>query len=757
MGSAARSGFATAELLVYSALAESLLEGALLVTPDARIAFANRAAAALLEQPVQELGSKCLALVGDRLMARDPAPPAAESDSWATSARALADAGLALAEKSFVSPSGKPRRLRVSALPLRGPGGAPLGAMVFLADAAAPASGEAPDPGCGRLLQAIAHSTPDALFVRDRAGRFLLANAAAQEAVGAAGAEERAAAAMDARVMDSGVSETVEEVVPSPTGPRTYLSTRSPFRDERGAVAGVVGMSRDITDRKRVEGELRRSEELLRRIVDTLSDGVWVVDLDGRVTFANARMGELFGHPSAEMVGHTFLDFLPEEAAPAATRMWLDLSKGLEVRGEFAYRRPDGARLRLWSRASPVRGPSDAVTAWIATFTDVTGLRETEERYVQAQKMESIGRLAGGVAHDFNNLLTVISSCSEELANSLDAGEAAEREDVEEIRLATRRAADLTRQLLAFARKQVVDPVILDVNEVVRGAQKLLARVLGEDVELRTSLQAGLWNVRCDRGQLEQVIVNLAVNSRDAMPLGGMLSIDSANVEVDDTFANAHPEARPGPHVRLTMRDSGHGMTPEVQAHLFEPFFTTKPRGKGTGLGLATVYGIVQQSSGYILVKSAPDLGAAFSIYLPRALEAPAPAQATAKAEREGGAETILVLEDDPQVREVTVRTLTSGGYRVLAASDGQAALEMAEREPGQLDLLVSDVILPGLDGPAVAKKLRERRSSLRVLFVSGYADEALARRELDPTQLLPKPFTPSSLLERVRATLDKR
>jgi two-component system cell cycle sensor histidine kinase/response regulator CckA len=751
---AVREGSTAGELEAHSALLDCLLEAALLIDPGGRIAHANGAAVDLFEVPREELASKSLALTADELTLRAAIAFGRQSGS----APGAFEEGFPPAERAFVAPSGKARRLRVAAVPLRGPGGAAIGALALLVDA----EGAAEDARrSDLLLRALADATRDAVFVLDRAGHALLANPAAREVAsaprGREGGEERAPSAADLRVMDSGVSETFEEVVATASGPRTYLSTRSPFCDERGATLGVVGISRDITDRKRIEEELRQGEELLRSIVETLSDGVWVVDLEGRVTFANSRLGELFGWRSAQMIGRTFIDFLPEEAAPAATRMWLDLAKGVEVRGELAYRRPDGARLRLWSRASPVRGPDGRVTAWVATFTDVTGLRETEERYVQAQKMESIGQLAGGVAHDFNNLLTVITSCTEELAAALDAGGRANREDVEEIRLAARRAADLTRQLLAFARKQVIDPVVLDLNEVVRGAQKLLGRVLGEDIELRTALQSGLWSVRCDLGQMEQVIMNLAVNSRDAMPLGGLLSIESANVEVDEPFATAHPEARPGPHVRLTIRDSGHGMTPEVKAHLFEPFFTTKPRGKGTGLGLATVYGIVQQSGGYILANSAPDLGAAFAIYLPRANEVPAPAPVPARADAEGGAETILVLEDDPQVREVTRRTLAAGGYRVLAASDGRAALELADREPGGVNLLLTDVILPGLDGPAVAKLLRERQSSLRVLFVSGYADDALGRRELDAGELLPKPFTPSVLLKRVRSILDQR
>ncbi len=374
----------------------------------------------------------------------------------------------------------------------------------------------------------------------------------------------------------------------------------------------------------------------------------------------------------------------------------------------------------------------------------------------ESQKLESIGRLAGGIAHDFNNLLTVILSCAHTLGEDLREGKP-RPEDVDEIRAAGERARDLTAQLLAFARKQVITPEPLDLNEVLRGMERLLRRVLDEDVRLETSLPEGLWPVRADRGQLGQVVLNLAVNARDAMPSGGRLAIETANVSLGADARGM--ELAPGPYVRLTLRDTGHGMSPEVRAHLFEPFFTTKPKGRGTGLGLPTVYGIVKQSGGHVQVESREGAGTAVHVYLPRCDEPATPARPAAEVPRRGGSETVLVVEDDRHVREVTVRTLREAGYRVMVAQGAAAALEASAQEPGPIDLLVTDVIMPGLDGRALAGKLSGHRPSLRILYVSGYAERVVAEHGvLAPgLEFLSKPFTPAALLDRVRAVLDLR
>jgi CheY-like chemotaxis protein len=349
----------------------------------------------------------------------------------------------------------------------------------------------------------------------------------------------------------------------------------------------------------------------------------------------------------------------------------------------------------------------------------------------------------------------VILGCAEVLREDLPAGRA-QVEDVEEIRAAGERARDLTAQLLAFARRQVITPEPLDLNEVVRGTEKLLGRLLGEDVNVELSLAPDLWPVRADRGQLGQVLLNLSVNARDAMPTGGRLALETENV----TFG---PEASPsgvpaGRWVRLTVRDDGHGMTAEVREHLFEPFFTTKPKGHGTGLGLPTVYGIVKQSGGHVEVRSAEGAGTVFDVYLPATDQQPASARPAApRGAPRRGTETVLVVEDDPHVRDVTVRALRDGGYRVLVAEGGEAALGVAGADPAPIHLLLTDVVMPGMDGRALAERLAARRPAMRVLFMSGYAESVIARHGvLAPgVELLAKPFTPAALLGTVRAVLD--
>jgi two-component system, cell cycle sensor histidine kinase and response regulator CckA len=398
-----------------------------------------------------------------------------------------------------------------------------------------------------------------------------------------------------------------------------------------------------------------------------------------------------------------------------------------------------------------------AVRGIVVNARDVTEQRRLEEEFRQAQKLESIGRLAGGVAHDFNNVLTVILSSAESLKSDLESGTRVDLEYIDEIQAAGKRASDLTRQLLAFARKQVIAPVPLALNTVVQNSEKWLRRILREDINLVVSLQPDLWQVRCDPGQIEQVIMNLVVNGRDAMPGGGKLTIETTNTLIEESHLALYPFMHTGPFVRLAIRDSGVGMTPEVKAHLFEPFFTTKAPGEGTGLGLATVYGIVKQSSGFIVAESEVGHGAVFEVYFPRILEKTAAMNAPS-ATPKGGTETVLLVEDDPQVRKVTVRTLLAGGYRVLVASNGREALDVAARElEGALDLLVTDVIMPGMNGRAVADELRRVRSDLRVLYVSGYTRDAISEAGVldSGIEFLQKPFTAAALLDRVRAVLD--
>src|SRR5438105_8556730 len=387
-------------------------------------------------------------------------------------------------------------------------------------------------------------------------------------------------------------------------------------------------------------------------------------------------------------------------------------------------------------------------------------LRQSEERLRQAQKMEAVGRLAGGVAHDFNNLLTVITSYSDLLLEDLGPADP-KRDDVQQIRKAAEGAAALTRQLLAFSRQQVLQPKALDLKATVAGTEKLLKRLIGEDIQLTTFLAPDLGVVKADPGQIEQIISNLAVNARDAMPSGGRLTIEAANVDMDETYVRGHAPAGPGRYVMLALSDTGIGMDQQTKARIFEPFFTTKEPGKGTGLGLATVYGIVKQSGGFIWVYSEPAHGTSFKVYLPRVAEPAEPAEpaatATATAEPTGGTETVLVVEDAASVRMVTRQVLERVGYVVLEAPNGETALRLAAKHHGPIQLLLTDVVMPGLSGRQLAEQLAKLRPDMKVLYTSGYADHAIVHHGILDSGIayLQKPFTPEALGRRVRQVLD--
>ena len=384
-------------------------------------------------------------------------------------------------------------------------------------------------------------------------------------------------------------------------------------------------------------------------------------------------------------------------------------------------------------------------------------LAQTQGQLEQAQKMDAIGRLAGGVAHDFNNLLTVILGRTDIMLHPLPP-EDPMRRGIELIRRTAVRAADLTRQLLAFSRKQVLEAVVLDLNAVTVDMKDMLGRLIGEDIALVTTPTPGLGRVKADRGQIEQVVMNLAVNARDAMPRGGHIVLETENVDLDGEYVRRHMGARPGPHVMLSVADSGVGIPREILPHIFEPFFTTKEHGKGTGLGLATVYGIVKQSGGYIEVDSEPDRGTTFRIYLPR-VDAPAPAseRSSRPAAVAGGTETLLLVEDEEGVRELARDILRASGYTVIEARNGSEALVLSERHQGPLELLLTDVVMPRMSGRELAERLAPLRPSMGVLFMSGYTDDAVIRHGVlgADTAFLQKPFTPTMLLQRVRETLD--
>ncbi len=496
--------------------------------------------------------------------------------------------------------------------------------------------------------------------------------------------------------------------------------------------------------------ELRDSEERFRTAFRTSPDAININRLaDGIYVAVNEGFTRMSGWTEAEALGRSSLE-LEVWGDPADRARLVEglVRDGFVENLEARFRGKDGREIVGLMSARRIQLQGEQVI--LSITRDVTRWRRAEEerdrlreRVQETQRLEGLGRLAGGVAHDFNNLLTVILGCCEVLREALETRAPEQLAEVEEVRAAGERARDLTGQLLAFARRQVVAPRALDLGEVLRSAERLLRRVLGEDVALAVEVGEGLWPVHCDPGQLEQVLVNLAVNARDAMPGGGTLTIAAHN--------------QPPGWVRLAVRDTGTGMPPEVQAHLFEPFFTTKEKGKGTGLGLATVHGIVAQAGGRIEVQTTAGVGTTFAVLLPRSAAAPEAVVAPARPAASGGSETVLVIEDDPQVRSVTVRALQGAGYQLLVAGSGDEALALAEQDARRLDLVVSDVIMPGQTGPQVVEALRRRRPGLRALYVSGYPEDAMVGRGLGEqgTAFLPKPFTPASLLERVRALID--
>jgi signal transduction histidine kinase len=431
---------------------------------------------------------------------------------------------------------------------------------------------------------------------------------------------------------------------------------------------------------------------------------------------------------------------------------------------ERTYRRKDGTTLPVLIEDRIIRSKKGRITGVRSMIEDITerrraeeALQKSEEQLRQWQRVEAIGRLAGGVAHDFNNLLMTIKGCSELLLGGLDPRDP-RREEVEEIQKAAERATALTRQLLAFGRRQVLQPQVLDLNEVVANVDRMLQRLIGEDIQLLTVLDPELWPVKVDPGQIEQVIMNLAVNARDAMPGGGKLTIETANVILDEGYARRHVSVKPGPCVMLAVTDTGSGMDKETQSHLFEPFFTTKRTGEGAGLGLSTVYGIVKQSGGNIWAYSELGQGTTFKIYLPRVEEAVKTYRPkTAPTVSPGGSETILLVEDEEAVRTIVSKILQNRGYTVLEAHHGNEALQICERHEGPIHLMVTDVVMPQVSGRELAERLTLLRPEIRVLFMSGYPDNAIVHHGVlgAGTAFLQKPFTLNALECKVRELLD--
>jgi two-component system cell cycle sensor histidine kinase/response regulator CckA len=519
-------------------------------------------------------------------------------------------------------------------------------------------------------------------------------------------------------------------------------------------LASVGGQIALAIERKRSEEKVREGEARLRVLVEQLPAVLWTVDRDLRFTSAlGAGFARLKIKPN-EIVGMSLLDYFE-----TTDQTFLPIAAHRRaVAGEPITFHVEWKSGSYACHVEPLRDSDGQVSGAICMSLDITDRKQLEEQLRQAQKMEAVGRLAGGIAHDFNNLLMVIQGYGDLLVERLPTGDPLRR-NAEQIQMASQRATSLTRQLLAFSRKQMLAPKILNVQTVVADMEKILRRLIGEDIQLETSSAPDLGLVKADRSQIEQVILNLAVNARDAMPQGGRLTIETANVELDASYSHPPAVLSPGKYVMLAVTDNGCGMDAETQAHVFEPFFTTKEKGKGTGLGLATVYGVVKQSGGYVWVYSEPGRGTSFKIYLPRIAETAVPAGREGKSDMQvpqRGSETILLVEDEKGVRELAREYLTSSGYTVIEAEDGHTALELAAMHVGPIHLLLTDVVMPGISGRELAERVGQIRPGIKVIYMSGYTDQAVVHHGIleNDAILLQKPFTLMTLAGKLREML---
>lgn len=518
----------------------------------------------------------------------------------------------------------------------------------------------------------------------------------------------------------------------------------------------LVAVVADISNRKQIEDALRQSEERYRLLVDNANEAILVIQ-GGMITFVNPQAIKIMNIEGRALTPQPFLDFIHPEDRETVLQRYQERLSGEVPPARYSFRLVDQEGKTIWVEINAVQIAWEGEPAALVFLTDITEKKQLEMQFLQSQKMEAVGRLAGGVAHDFNNLLTSILGHSDLMMMRLRPGDPLIG-DIKEIIKAAKRATDLTRQLLAFSRKQVMQPRLLNLNGIISDMKKMLNRLIGEDITLETLLSPDLGQVLVDPGQIDQVIMNLVVNARDAMPKGGTLTIETGNALLDEVQVRSYMGAKPGAYVLLSVKDSGSGMSEELQSHIFEPFFTTKELGKGTGLGLSTVYGIVKQSNGYIRVDSLPGQGTVFKIFLP---QQQGKAESGLKLERGKvslrGGETILLAEDNELVRGLTRSVLEHFGYQVLETKDGEEAGRMSKGYEGPIHLLLTDVVMPGISGRVLAEQLQISRPGIKILFMSGYSEEAvlLQGMQILGAHFLQKPFTPEELGLLVREILD--
>ena len=634
------------------------------------------------------------------------------------------------------------------------------------------------------MLRAVLDSSADGIVVADPTGRFTLFNKAARELAGVGMFDtepsqwgqdfglfhpgtERMFTTEELPLYRAMMGESTDRVmmhVRNPTVPaegRTLSVSGRPWLTPDGGISGGVVVFRDVSHELR--GESRARFQI--GVLDAVPNAVLALDPEGRVVYWNRAAESLVGWSAGDLIGKRGRDLLlseDERAQVDGIRAYVE--GGGIYRGEFPARRPDGREVPILALATALRDPHGALTGFVVVGVDLSDLRTTQDalrardaELRQFQKMEAIGRLAGGVAHDFNNLLTVIRGYMDLMLARLPENEPA-REDALQVAKAADRAAELTGQLLAFSRSKPIAASLVDLNKVVTEFLPMLRRTLGENIEIKSELADGLGAVRADAGQIGQVLLNLALNARDAMPEGGTLTVSTENADLDATYPGTHVPLPPGPYVRLSVADTGIGMDEETRARVFEPFFSTKGPGSGTGLGLSTAYGIIRQHDGAIWLYSELGHGTTVRLYLPRIHGTfSAPTSPIASEARSKGGETILLVEDESAVRQVAQRLLESRGYRVLDADGGEAALEVLRKHSGRIDLLLTDVIMPGMNGREVADAVRVQRPGLRVLFVSGHSGEVLNRMGGlgEGAHFLSKPFSTAELCEAVRRAID--
>lgn len=629
-----------------------------------------------------------------------------------------------------------------------------------------------------QLMRSVLEGTSDAIYVKDRAGRYLLFNHAAANCTGRDAAEvisrddsfvfppEDAHRIMeeDQVIMDSGEVRTREEEITHLHGAkRFYLVTKGPVFDHQGQVAGLFGISRDITERKQTEALLQRQEEQFRQLsqeyrtlLDNVPDGIVHLAPDLRIRWANAAAQRMF------KLGEEYL----YQARSCHEAFWNRaescahcpvVSCRASRRKEIGYFSPKGDEREFEIQAVPMVDDQDRLEGIIGIVRDISEHRQLQEQFHQAQKMESIGTFAGGIAHDFNNILSAILGYGDMVLEDLDEDHPA-RPSVQTILEAGMRASHLTKDLLLFSRKQISHKEPVDINQVITRIEKFIRRVIGEDIQCETRLTHEPLVLFADSHQMDQVLMNFATNARDAMRQGGCFAVSTKRVEIDQDFIDAHGFGVQGPYALITAADTGKGMDRQTVSKIFEPFFTTKEMGKGTGLGLAVVYGIIKEHQGFIEVQSEPGKGTTISVYLPLHNQEDLPAQDSGRTDKpRGSGEVILLAEDDPSARELFSTILTNHGYEVLAATNGEEALRLFAQHEEQIDMLVFDLVMPKLNGKQAVEAIRQVKPGIRALFVSGYAPENIPQDELRDLhiEILSKPFTPGELLRAVRAILN--